>query len=206
MADNIQPSQALGEEVFDDMYYDYQEACEINGYKIQYLRAQETQGDAIFQESTAREFLDSMSHDMYVKKSEDAMFSGGEFFGGFGALTSYQGIYYIPKKYFDELGFEPIEGDLIEDDRGTLFEISKVDSLLETESELRVNDMVFGRKIYVVQYKFNYSDDLEDDILNTSEFSAVGMDAINDALELDIENEGVVDTTKDNDLFDEWGS
>ena len=169
------------------------------------MRATEIEGDAIFQESTSREFLDINAHDMFIKKDEDVMYSGDELFGGFGLTPTYEAIYFIPQKYFIDLGFEPIEGDIISDEQGTIFEISKTDGKTASQLSIKIGDMTLSRRVYLKQYSFDYKDKFDSVLLDDieDEFTSEDLALLNDALESNIDDLDII-SESDNVLFDGW--
>ena len=203
---NFQPYESEGYDWVEDKLDQYKEEATLFGYKIKYLKAEETESNDLFQESTARSFMEENAFTMYIKK-EDNVYTGDEMFGGFGFIPSYQAIYYISVRYFEEFEIEPLEGDIIQDELGTLFEITKVDSKLDTQDNLRINDIILARKVYLKIYSFNYKDSIEDDVLLEeldSEFTNEDLESLNSALDTVVEDSDVVDDTDIDSLFKDW--
>lgn len=193
----------------DQMEYQNWEESELFGYPIKYIKATETEDNSIFNESTSREFISSNGYDLKYKKDDDSLYQGSEVFGGFGYTPSYSNVAYISVKYFKDLGFEPIEGDLIYDKTDDIiFEITKVDTETETQSSLRMNNRIFSRKLYLKQYSFSYKDsfdsNLEDELMS-DEINLEELDKLNDSLRSDIDSEGVIDNTNVDEIFGDLG-
>lgn len=189
--------------------YQYKEESELFGYPIHYIKPEELESNTIFNESTSREFIRDNSTQMFCKRDEDSMFSGSEVYGGFGYQPSYTNVLYVAVLYFEGAYIEPQEGDLIYDSTDhIMFEVTKVDSLTDTQSNLRMNETVFARKLYCKQYTYSYKDSFDtttaeesfDDSINIQE-----LDKLNDTLRSDINTDGNLDLTKKDDIFGDFG-
>lgn len=193
----------------EQMIYQYWEESSLFGYPVKYLQASELANNKIFSESTSREFLDNKGFSFKVKKEEDSIYNGIENYGGFGYTPSYSNIFYIATKYFDDEGIEPIEGDLVFDEiEKVLYEITKVDTKTETQLNLRINDTIFARKIYLKQYTYSYKDDFDTDLedeLFTDDTNLEELDKLNDTLRDNITNEDVLDETDIDKIFGDLG-
>lgn len=204
---DFQPNLTSTESALGNQYlYQYQEHTNLQGYPYKYIKAVETESNDIFNESTARDFLTTNGYSIKVKKDEDQMFSGSEVFGGFGYLPSYSNIIYIPSLTLTELNIEPLEGDLMYDEISkVLFQITKVDTLTETQLNLKINDLVLARKVYLKQYQFSYKDNFDDtteDELFEIETSLEELDKLNDTLNTNIDN---TDSINKNDIDNVFG-
>lgn len=210
MAWNMQPDLVNTEPAYgEQIYYQYYENSEIYGYPIKYIKAVEVESNKIFQESTARDFLDTNGFPMKMKRDEDNLYNGTEVFGGFGYTPSYNQIIYLSKKYFDDLTITPLEGDLIYDYTDNIFfQITKVDDKTEDQLNIRINDFIFGYRIYLKQYQFSYNDTfdptLEAEIMDP-DLSLEDLANLNLGLNTEIDNENVRDTTTTDEIFGELG-
>ena len=206
---NFQPKlitkqSRLGKQMIDQYY----EQCNLFGYSFQYLQAKELKADKIFNESTQREFLEENAINIFVNKDEDSEFAGSELFSSFGYTSSYTNTFYIPVKttvYFD---FIPQEGDLMYDNTmDVLYEITKVDTLNETQSNLRVGDLLLAYKVYAKTYTYSYKDNIEDSIeedINGIEILEEELDKLNATLQQDIVETNVMSNDRVDNIFGEY--
>lgn len=190
---DFQPNLTTTESALgNQLLYQYQEHTNLQGYPYRYIKAVETESNNIFNESTARDFLVDNGYSIKVKKDEDQMFSGSEIYSGLGYLPSYSNIVYIPTLTLTELNIEPLEGDLLYDEISKiLFQITKVDTLTETQLSLKINDLVLARKVYLKQYQFSYKDSFDidtSDELFEIETSLEELDKLNNTLNTNIDN------------------
>lgn len=199
---NFQPSETLDAGFYENRVNQSWEASKLRGYPIKYLRATNQNIDEIFGEATERDFLQSNSYKMFSFRDEDTQFGGGEVFGGFGYTPTYSDIRYVPVKWFEDAGFKPIEGDIIYDDHyDVMFEITKVGTLTEAHTGDIINNKLINYKIYLKHYMkgndsfTNFAGD--EDTLDAIE-NDLGLDSDNDELTQDIQDLGIVDSTRNN--------
>lgn len=203
---NFQPDLNTIEPILGDQTeYRHWECAEISGFPMIFMKAEHTSTDSVFNEGTARSFLTINGHNMKYLKSDTTMYSGGELFGAFGFNAGYNETVFVPVKYFKDLSIEPQERDLVFDDvQNIVFEITKVDTLEETQVSLRVNDRLFSYKIYLKKYNKFYKDSfdegLEDEIF-TPDFNDSILDDLNDDLQTDLDLLDVQDDTRVDDIF-----
>jgi len=205
---NFQPNNTNSFKYFEMMIKNHHEEAKLFGYSIKYLQPTETENNTIFSESTAREFLDLNAHDFFYKLEEDSMYDGSELFGGFGNVSSYSNVCYIPIKFFTDADIEPIEGDIVFDNTDNIFfEVTKVDPLTETQTNLRINNAIFSRKLYLKQYKFGYKDKFDDALLEPLDdvFTQEDLDTLNDVLNTDIDDLDVVNSDSIDAIFGDLG-
>lgn len=206
----LQPDLQNKEPVFGDQYkYQYKEHSQMSGYPIKYLKAEEVTNNKIFSESTSRDFLSENGFSFFCKRDEDSMYNGTEVYGNFGYVPSYTNVLYIATLYFEENNIEPLEGDLIFDETDDiLFEITKVDTLIEAQANLRVNKTVIARKIYCKHYTYSYKDNFDDDLkdeLYEDSINNEELDKLNDTLKDNIEELDVIDNTEFDKVFGDLG-
>lgn len=203
---NFQPNLNLDENVLgDQIEYQHWEAMEISGYPIKFIKAVKVEENKIFNESTARSFTSANGYSMRCKRSDDSFYAGTETFGGFGYAPSYSDNMFVAVKYFKDIGLVPEEQDLIFDEvQNILFQITKVDTLLESQSSVRVNDRMFSYTIYLKHYSQSYKDsidtELSEEMLETGYTDDI-LDALNSDLNDAIDELVILDETRKDDVF-----
>ena len=187
----------------------YKEHSQMSGYPIKYLKASELTNNKIFIESTSREFINTNGFSFYCKRDEDSMYNGTEIYGNFGYVPSYTNVLYIATLYFEENNIEPLEGDLIFDiTDNILFEITKVDTFIEAQASLRINNTVIARKIYCKHYTYSYKDKFDDtleDEIYDDDINNQELDKLNDTLRFDIDDLDVIDNDEIDKIFGDLG-
>jgi len=182
------------------------EASVIYGRKVYYMKPNNINTNEIFGEVLTRDFLNANSYEMYSTRDNDTMYEGGETFGGFGFVPSYNSIQYIPIKFFKDKNITPAEGDLIYQlEDNMLFEVTKIGDKTEEYNGSVINNRLFNYKLYLKLYSladddftgFNNTeapelDKLDDTLLNN----------LNDTLTATINNENPVTVTNTNPFGD----
>lgn len=203
---NFQPDLNVKENTLGNMIEtQHWECAEIAGFPMIFMKAEYTETDGIFNEGTARSFLSSNGSIMRYLKSDTSVYAGTELFGSFGFSAGYNDKIFIPVKYFKDLNIVPEEGDLVFDDtQNIVFEITKVDTLTETQEAIRVNDRMFSYPIYLKRYSKFYKDsfdtELSDEIF-TPDFNDDVLDDLNSDLKTSIDEMNVTDDTEIDEIF-----
>jgi hypothetical protein len=202
---NFQPDLNVKESILgNQLEVQHWEVAEISGYPIKFIKAEHTENNDIFNEGTARSFLDSNGYTMRSLRSDDTVYGGTELFGSFGYSAGYNDVIYVPIKYFKDIDLLPDERDLVFDDvQDIVYEITKVDTLNETQESLRINDRLFSYKIYLKRYSKFYKDSfdtVQDDIF-TPEFNNEVLDELNSDLQQAITDLDVEDNTEIDEIF-----
>ena len=203
---NFQPDLNLTETVFgNQIEYQHWEAMELTGYPIKFIKAVDVSEDEIFNESTSRSFLASNGYEMKCKRSDDSVYAGSEVFGGFGYTPSYNDSIFVAVKYFKDVELVPEEQDLIYDaTQNILFQITKVDTLLEAQQSIRINDRMFSYRIYMKHYTYGYKDSIDTELSNEMLESHINDDVLssmNDSLISAIADMDVMDETRIDEVF-----
>lgn len=206
---NLQPDlENIESNLGETMFYQYWEEAELTGYPVKFLKAVEVSNNKIFQESTARSFINTNGFDMKSKRDEDNLYSGTEVFGNFGYTPSYNQIIYVPIKYFTDMSQEPVIGDLFYDKTDEiLFEITKIDSLTESQSSIRINNKLFSYKIYLKHYQWSYNDKFDSNLeteLIDDELDLQQLDQLNKDLTDEIDGLNILDENETDDVFGEF--
>ena len=203
---NFQPDLNLTESTLGDQTeFQYWECAENMGFPMIFMKADHIENNEIFNEGTARSFISANGYSMKYMKSDTSVYAGGELFGAFGFSAGYNDIIFVPVKYYKDLDIIPQERDLVFDDtQNIVFEITKVDTLTETQESLRLNDRLFSYKIYLKRYNKFYKDsfdtDLSDEIF-TPDFNDAVLNDLNSDLEQSITDMDIVDNTRTDDVF-----
>jgi hypothetical protein len=203
---NFQPDLNVTESTLGNQTeYQHWECAEIAGFPMIFMKAEHTETDGIFNEGTARSFLSSNGYNMKYLKSDTSVYAGTELFGSFGYSAGYNDVVFIPVKYFKDIDLVPQERDLIFDDTQNLvFEITKVDTLTETQESLRVNDRLFSYKVYLKRYSKFYKDSFDTELseeIFTPDFNDDVLYDLNADLDQAIEDMGIEDDTRIDDIF-----
>ena len=196
---NFQPDLTNKDLVLgNQIEYQHWEAMELTGYPVKFIKAVEVSSNPIFNESTGRSFLLENGYTMRCKRTDDSVYAGGEVFGGFGFTPNYNDSIYIAVKYFNDIGLVPEEQDLVFDDvQNIVYQITKVDTLLEAQQSLRINDRMFSYRIYLKHYTYGYKDNVEPALA-----SELFEPELNDDMLADM-NSHLVDAIADMDVLDE---
>lgn len=202
---NFQPDLNLKESTLgNQIEYQHWEVAELSGYPIKFIKAIHTEDNTIFNEGTARSFLDANGYSMRSLRGDDSVYSGTELFGAFGYNAGYNDTIFIPVKYFNDITLEPEERDIVFDSvQNVVYEITKVDTLTETQDSLRINDRMFSYKVYLKKYSKFYKDsfDVVEDEIFTPDFNIAVLDSLNTTVQTDVTNLGVEDTTVTDNVF-----
>ncbi len=184
---NFQPD--VSQVHFDNRYNQVWEASKLIGRPCYYYQPEEVRRDDVFKEIESRKFDNSKKYDFFFTRDNETMFNGTESFGGFGYLPSYADIFYIPKKWFDDVIITPLEGDLIYDiTNEMIFEVTKVNENVSEWNGDVIGGRVFNNKLYLKLYEAGYNDDIS----TLTEFSDIDLENLNGDLT------GVLDTLNTN--------
>jgi len=203
---NFQPDFNVKESVFgDQVEKQHWEVMELSGYPVKFIKATKVAENEIFNESIARAFTTENGYSMRCLRSDDTFYAGTEMFGGFGYTPSYTEAIFIAVKYFKDISVLPEEQDLVFDEvQNILFQITKVDTLLESQSSVRANDRLFSYKIYLKHYAQSYKDSIDVNLSNEileAGYSDDILDALNSDLNDSIDELAVLDETRTDDVF-----
>ena len=203
---NFQPDLNLVETSFgNQVEYMHWEAMELTGYPIKFIKAIDSTEDEIFNETTSRSFIAANGYPMKCKRSDDSVYAGSEVFGGFGYTPNYNDSIFVAVKYFKDSDIVPEEQDLVFDEtQNILFQITKVDTLLETQQSMRINDRQFSYKIYLKHYTYGYKDSIDTELSDEMFEDHVKDDVLasmNDSLISAIADMDVMDETRIDEIF-----